>query len=641
MTLYGSGESRSALRSAGMRWMSVAAVMLAFALRVWRVDDQSLRGDEAFDVAFVQRSVSDVLRELRISQPYPPAFYLFFKMWVRLVGRSEFALRFPALWCGTAMVPLAYALSRLWCGERAAQRTAFLLAAQPLAIWYAQDGRMYAPLMLLSLASTCFAARLWAGRRSVGSWGGYVGVALLGLMTHYVAALVLTAHQLCGLVVAWRDRDRRFVFRWLGAGALTGVMYLPWVLWAWPVLRSHTSSWAQAVSAPSVLWRVLAAYTVGMTIEWRWALVPVLASVVCMAVACAGMMRSCRRGQLLFLALTIALPVVVVAGVGLQRPMFDERYLVVLVAPILTLVGRGLAELCDRRWAQVILAALVVSGIGISYSQYRFNPQYAKSLGWRDLFEALEGSIRAGDAVVYTFPDPAPEVYVDERWPVFLLPTSLPADAEEVQRRAEQMADTHQRIWLIPQWSPDWDAEGLVEEVLDIVCERAAEVRLASWPLVVYHTPRLYEREMMPLDATVGSQIELLGYVLRDEGGKSVDQVEVQPGAAVRLTLYWKAASKVGDDYVAFVHILDGVGRVHGQQDNQPRGGTYPTKAWTPGVPVVDVYHIPLSADAAEGDYALEVGMYRPGDGVRLATSGDDADPDHDRVLLRDRVRVP
>ena len=33
--------------------------------------------------------------------------------------------------------------------------------------------------------------------------------------------------------------------------------------------------------------------------------------------------------------------------------------------------------------------------------------------------------------------------------------------------------------------------------------------------------------------------------------------------------------------------------------------------------------------------------MYRPGDGVRLTTSGDDADSDHARILLQDRVRVP
>jgi len=54
----------------------------------------------------------------------------------------------------------------------------------------------------------------------------------------------------------------------------------------------------------------------------------------------------------------------------------------------------------------------------------------------------------------------------------------------------------------------------------------------------------------------------------------------------------------------------------------------------------VDAYHIPMAANAPPGVYTIEVGMYRPGDTTRLEVSGVDADPENQRVLLRERVRV-
>jgi len=621
-------------------WMWIGAILLAFALRIWRLGDQSLRGDEAFDVIFVQRPVSAILEALRSDQPYPPGFHLFFKGWVQLMGRSEFALRFPAAWCATLMMPLAYALARLWCGERAAQWTVLLLAWQPLAIWYAQDGRMYAPLMLLALTSTYFAARLWAWRGAGWHWGAYVGSAWLGLMTHYVAALVVGAQLVCGAVLFLRERDRRSLVRWLGAGALVGVANLPWVALAWPLLRSHTSSWVQTATVTQMLWRMLAAYTVGMTLDWRWAAVPVMASVAGVAAACVTLWRARSTRTLLLLLGLLVLPALSVVAVGFRRPMFDERYLVTLVVPLLILVGCGLRSVARWRGAQAVLGALILGGMAFSYGQYRFNGAYAKSPQWRTLFQALETLVRPGDAVVYTFPDPAPEVYADGRWPTFLLPVSVPLDRGDVEQRARNLMREHERVWLIPRWAEGWDPEGTVEEVLNMVGERAAEVRVASWPLVVYHAPQLYQREMVDLDATLGEEIALLGYVLRDKDGGSRDRLEAAPGDAVRLTLYWKALTEVSDDYVVFVHVLDDRGWVRGQQDNQPQGGTYPTKAWSADTCVVDIYHVPVAADAPSGEYALEVGMYRPGDGERLPTSGRDADPAGRRIPLRDVVRV-
>ena len=55
---------------------------------------------------------------------------------------------------------------------------------------------------------------------------------------------------------------------------------------------------------------------------------------------------------------------------------------------------------------------------------------------------------------------------------------------------------------------------------------------------------------------------------------------------------------------------------------------------------MIDVYRIPLAPDAPLGEALIEIGMYNPVDGQRLAVRGLDADPAQRRVLLRNVVQV-
>jgi hypothetical protein len=249
-------------------------------------------------------------------------------------------------------------------------------------------------------------------------------------------------------------------------------------------------------------------------------------------------------------------------------------------------------------------------------------------------------NVRPGDVIVYTFPDPAPEVYTRGRWPVLILPVAASPEWQQVSERAAHIAADYDRIWLIPQWSPLWDGTGMAEAVLDALCERAAELRVGSWPLVLYHTPRLYHQEAQPVDVRLNNGIRLVAYALRDSMGRAVSQLDVKPGENVRLTLYWQAEVPVSRDYVVFCHVLDINGWVRGQQDNQPRQGTFPTRAWTVGEWVVDVYRFPLAADSPPGEAVVEVGMYNPADGTRAQVSGRDADSEQRRFALSGAVRI-
>ena len=65
--------------------------------------------------------------------------------------------------------------------------------------------------------------------------------------------------------------------------------------------------------------------------------------------------------------------------------------------------------------------------------------------------------------------------------------------------------------------------------------------------------------------------------------------------------------------------FLDPDDQVLTQQDNPPVNGTYPTTLWLPGEIVADPYDIPLPTDLSPGEYPIQVGLYIPENGLRLA----------------------
>jgi hypothetical protein len=118
-----------------------------------------------------------------------------------------------------------------------------------------------------------------------------------------------------------------------------------------------------------------------------------------------------------------------------------------------------------------------------------------------------------------------------------------------------------------------------------------------------------------PLSATLGARVELLGYDLSSD--------TVLPGETLMLTLTWRARTEMVRDYTVFAHLLDSQDVIAGQHDQQPMGGAYPTSLWAPGEVVSDVHTLRVDPAARPADHRLEVGMYLPETGTRLAVEGD------------------
>ena len=145
-----------------------AVVLLALALRFYRLDGQSLWGDEGTSVALALRDLAAITQGAALDI-HPPLYYYLLHFWMMALGSGEIAVRGLSALLGAATVGLTYLLGRRLFGCPVGLAAALLLAVSPLQVQYSQEARMYMLATLLGLASAYCAVRAWEAPTARGS----------------------------------------------------------------------------------------------------------------------------------------------------------------------------------------------------------------------------------------------------------------------------------------------------------------------------------------------------------------------------------------------------------------------------------------------------------------------------------------
>ena len=156
------------------RWLLLLIIVLAFALRVYRLDTQSIWYDEGLSIQLAQQDPAQAIA-LSATTDHPPLHTLLLGAWMRVAGESDFVVRYLSVFCGVLVVALTYALGKRY-DERAGLIAAGLMAIAPLAVYYSQETRGYMLLTALILIATLAALRLMNGDRRKRIWLAYIAV---------------------------------------------------------------------------------------------------------------------------------------------------------------------------------------------------------------------------------------------------------------------------------------------------------------------------------------------------------------------------------------------------------------------------------------------------------------------------------
>ena len=616
--------------------VSVAAItLLAFALRVYHLDGQSLWYDEGFSVYLAQMSMGEITARTA-ADIQPPVYYYLLHGWMLALGRSEVALRLLSAVFGVLTVPLVFLLARRLLGAGAGLLAALLIAVSPFHVWYAQEARMYTLVTMLGVLSSWLALRLAgddaarrAGRPAL--WAAYALTNVVAVYTHYYA-FFLVAFQALYLLAAWlwRGRPRRLAAAAAAALLATLLAYAPWAGFALNRYAVDESYWQGALSLDFVR-KTLLAFSAGQTVFEAQAQVFAAGYVLLAALGVAWLLRRAGGGiapdrSAIFLLLYLVVPFILLYLFSAWRPKFNPRYLMLASPPFFVLVAAGVAALAGVRRSLWRAAAVLGLLFVLATSGYALANNYANRVYVRDDFRSVARRIaearQTDEAVVlssghlfpvYEYYTPGADAY---RIPDIATLSTKAVVTYDVADKLNAIAAAHGGVWLVLWQNDVVDPAGILTRLLDAQAERVPEPNI-YWGIELRHYRLRQGVRFAAPEMAATLNVNYDGKLVL--AGVSPARQDVTAGDTVALTLYWQAQQPLYDDYWLALRLVDPAGRVVGALNERPAGYGYPTTRWQPQTTTPGSYHLPVPPALAPGDYTLQAIIFSPARGQNLS----------------------
>lgn len=536
----------------GTTLVVAAILLLAFALRLYRLADSNIWWDEGWSVWLARQDFWSIALRTAADE-HPPLHYLLLHFWDAIVGESAFTVRFSSLAFATLTVALLYRIGKSMANGWLGLLAALLLAVSRFHIWWSQEIKMYSLASLLSLLSLYLFLRLlrdgdWR------LWLSFLLVSELALWTHYLTILILLAEN--GTVLALLfQRARRGDFRpplirWIVAQIALALLFAPWLYLA----LTHPTTWSSPppFNFPLFLRMAATVLSLGVTVEIERYLWPTLGFIALVLVGLLSFFKGQgREGQGgLLLALALLLPPLTIYLLSLPpatsfyAAKIEARYLLILLPAYLLLLAGGIYLLGRRLWLLGLFASSFVLGsLGYTLRDYyagrHLQDDYVTLVGY------IENYWREGDSVILD---------TDFSWPIFLyyykdgpwygVPNALEMTAEEAEYLLSPILAQHPGVWLL--MSPDslvQDPQGLIpawlgSHALEVVNLKYGDKRLLLYSrkprdLCVIPSENLEVQHPLSRELTPGLWLEGYDLPLR----------EVRTGDLLRLVSYWRSSS--------------------------------------------------------------------------------------------------
>lgn len=582
-------------------WLLIVAgvCLLAWAMFVVHLDFESMWSDEWFSWRYAAEGPLALVRDTA-NDVHPPFYYLLLSGWISLTGsQSLFVMRlgtavFPAL----LAVALTYRLALEWFKNRwAGLGAAAFLATCGIFVYYARELRMYALTVLLVVMSWWFLTRYLHGRRR--ALLGYAACVGLMAYTYYFSAFALFAQL---IIVLWFYRDKFLGLLRAYVGVF--VAFIPWI----PTLlsqiyyeRARTGNPDAAIigkfgaTAPTNLTNI------GVFIDTYTAREP--AYVLLLIVLALGLSwrisRSLRALRwVIAAALWLFLSIVLMFGLNLAFPIYNQRYLLPVVPGLALLAGVAVARVTARITVSPgrLSAGLVgvIAVCGIVFHTDAFLPEKTPH---KDMLRAIAAEYRPGDRIWYNFSYGGLGSSLTEEVAYHLEFDAPSLNTDEfVWDAPHDYADTTKvpRVWDVrPYWIPIPD-----EAAAPLTAGRV----LAEAYTFGAYTVRLYAAPPVGVSPVrVGDEFTMLP--------SGAQKPEYHPGDTVTVETWWKTSSLPTLDY-SYVLLLGNPGDPLVKQDDGLVAETLPTSQWTPDSYRLSQITFTLPDDIPAGEYSVRLGVY-------------------------------
>jgi mannosyltransferase len=393
------------LSFAGSRilWLAVGLTVAGAAIRFATLGLQSYHHDEVITAARVlPGSFGHMLHEVHRSESTPWLYYVLAWVWSKFFGLGEVGLRSLSALFGAATVPVAYLVGRELAGRRAGLMTMAFVAFNPMLIWYSQEARAYALMVLLCAVSLLFFLRFrrTGATRDLALWS--VGSAL-AMTSHYFAAFAI-AIETGWLLIETRPLRRLWapiagivaaclLVAPLGLHQASNLSHIDWIGNTSLLDRLEDSGYSAFIGETG---KVIGAAGP----REGYAAIPAALIALIAGLALLRGRRGERRTASVGLIVGSGAVALAVAAALLGKDYILARNLLPALLPLLAATGVAVACIRDRRFATVL--AGVLCAYWIAFNIHVDTTQGLQRPDWRGIAKSLGPASRPRAIVTWT-----------------------------------------------------------------------------------------------------------------------------------------------------------------------------------------------------------------------------------------------
>lgn len=623
-------------------------LLLAAALRFYRLSSQSLWADEGNSVALARRSFVEIAQRTAFDI-HPPLYYWLLKIWISLFGAGEIGLRSLSAVLGIALVYLIWLLGTRLLSPGVGAVAALLAAVSPFQIYYAQEARMY---MLLAVLGTLTVLVAWLilENYATGSQNSlflatlYILLVAAGLYTHYAFPIILLAVN--GTALVWFLQNAKpsiqglNLLHWLSLQFVPGLLYLPWLPTAWRQVTTWPSE-KTTETLPAIVDEISLTLLFGPS--WPYNLGSVASGGMLLMLLFTWWGRRSSRQQkslparlslpITLLWLWFLLPIVLTALIF--SPAFLKFLLVatpplalglaIMIDYLVTLPNRQKKVQAARRTiipslAGSVLLAILIGAAAIALYHYYADPAFARD-NYRSIVDFVKAVGGPEDAIILNAEGQQDvfNYYYKQKPPASMavhpLPRQRPLDEARTLAELRNIAAQADNIYAVYWATHQADPKGLIENWLNNHLFKATDQWYGNVRLVSYGNPQAaISLKSSRVDYQLGAHIRLTGYAL--------PSAPITPGDILPVALTWETDAQLTDNYTVFIQVLDGANHLVGQRDAPP---LQPAPDWPPNTPLAGGYGVFIEPGTPPGQHRVIAGLYNSRTGERLPVSpGDD-----------------
>lgn len=381
----------------------VAVLALGSVLRFHHLDRESLWLDEIFSVE-IARQPWPALLAATGQDGHPPLYDGALRIWIGAFGESATSVRSLSAVTGVLTLAAFFALAARLLPMRGALLATLLLACSPYHVYYSQEARNYALLLLLTILSYLGLVVCDERPERRGRALAYVAATVLLLYTHVYGFFVWAA-QIPWIAARARKRDDWRARLW--PTIAIGVLVLPWLVAPWTalLLRQTGAATTGLHLVRPTLWSLI-------TSVYQFTGSP-FGAVVVLPAAALEVYHALRVGEgngeeevgrglgmrtrTSLLLLWAALPQLVPFTLSqFTAPIYITRATIVTLPVLYLLAAAALARM-NARWRIALVSVAVLGSLGAQavYFSARSKEQ------WREAAATVDARAQPGDLVLF------------------------------------------------------------------------------------------------------------------------------------------------------------------------------------------------------------------------------------------------